>query len=48
MPPEIGQAVLWRGFKTGRSGNPSTALEYINGTVRDLQFEGNELYVYVT
>ena len=48
MPPEIGQQVLWRGFKTGRSGSASTALEYFNGTVRDLQFEDNELFVYVT
>ena len=48
MPPEIAQKVLWRGFKVGRSGNPSTALEYFNGTVHDLHFEGTELYVYVT
>ena len=48
MPPEIGQQVWWRGFKTGCAGNPSTALEYFNGTVRDLQFEGSELYIYVT
>ena len=48
QPPEIGQTVLWRGFKTGRRGNPSTAFEYFNGTVRDLNFEGNELIVYVT
>ena len=43
-PPEIGQEVLWRGFKQTRSGNPSTKLEYFNGTVRDLVFEGNELF----
>ena len=49
MPPDIGQEVLWRGFKTGKSGNPSTKVEYFNGRVRDLQFdEGNELYLYVT
>ena len=49
MPPATGQEVLWRVFKTGRSGNPyDFELEFFNGTVHDVQFEGDELYVYVT
>ena len=48
MPPEIGQEVLWRGFKYGRSGNQSTPVEFFNGTVREVKVEGNELYCYLT
>ena len=33
-PPEIGQQVLWRGFKYGRGGGQSTSVEYFNGSVR--------------
>ena len=50
MPPEIGQEVLWRGFKQGRSGGISTQVEYFNGTVRDIGCDDvtHECYVYVT
>ena len=47
-PPEVGQDVLWRGFKKGRNGNTSTRCEYFNGTVHGLDIEDDELYVYVS
>ena len=47
-PLEVGASVLWRGVKTGKSGNPSTKCEYFNGKVRDMRVEeDNELYLYV-
>ena len=47
-PPEIGECVLWRGVRTGKSGQPSTTVEYFNGTVRYLKVTNEgELYVYV-
>ena len=48
MPPEIGESVLWRGVKHGRSGQPSTNVEYFNGKVRHISVENEtELYLYV-
>ena len=47
-PPEIGESVLWRGLKTGRSGQHSTKCEYFNGKVRYMGVDDdNELYVYL-
>ena len=48
IPPEVGESVLWRGVKTGKSGNPSTTCEYFNGKVRMVEVEADsELYLYV-
>ena len=48
-PPEVGESILWRGVKTGRSGQPSTKCEYFNGKVRHIAVEpdDHELYVYI-
>ena len=47
-PPEVGDWVLWRGYKLGPNGNASTKCEYFNGIVHTIQVEYNELYCYVT
>ena len=48
IPPEVGESVLWRGVKTGKSGNPSTKIEYFNGKVRGVDVEeDHEVYIYV-
>ena len=48
IPPEVGESVLWRGVKTGRSGNPSTTVEYFNGNGRMVDVEeDHEVYLYV-
>ena len=49
LPPEVGEDILWRGFKVGPRGGASTQTEYFNGKVRALNFdnESHELFVYV-
>ena len=48
IPPEVGESVLWRGVKIGKSGNPSTKIEYFNGKVRGVDVEeDHEVYIYV-
>ena len=47
IPPQLGESVLWRGVKTGKSGAPSTTCEYFNGKVRSLAVEDDEVYVYL-
>ena len=48
IPPEVGESVLWRGVKRGKSGNPFTTCEYFNGKVRMVEVEADhELYLYV-
>ena len=37
IPPRVGQQVLWRGMKKGRSGGDSTKVEYFNGTVHEIE-----------
>ena len=48
-PPEVGEDILWRGFKMGPRGGASTQTEYFNGKVRSLSLnpDDNELFVYV-
>ena len=48
MPPEVGESILWRGVKSGRSGQPSTQCEYFNGKVRHLMVDSqDELWLFV-
>ena len=47
-PPEVGESVLWRNVKKGRSGIASTKCEYFNATVREVVVEEDcELYLYL-
>ena len=44
-PPEIGESVLWRGFKPGKHSYHK--FEHFNGKVRGVTVEDNEWYIYV-
>ena len=48
LPPEIGESVLWRGVKTGKSGGQSTVVEYFNGTVHHIEVENDQCFLYVS
>ena len=44
-PPQVGDAVLWKGEKKGPKGYPSTKEEMFNGTVHDIIFDvGDGVY----
>ena len=45
VPPEIGESVLWRGFKPGKHSYHK--FEHFNGKVRGVTVEDNEWYIYV-
>ena len=46
--PRIGEVVLWRGFKTGKNGGASTAVEYFRGEVHEIIEDGQETYYSVS
>ena len=46
--PRIGEVVLWRGFKTGRHGGASTAVEYFRGEVHEIIEDGQETFYSVS
>ena len=45
IPPEIGESILWRGFKKGKSGGPSTKEEHFHGRFRNVKVENDEIFV---
>ena len=47
-PPPIGSDVLWKGFKKGRRGGPSSAVEWFNGTVHKTVNEADGWYAHVS
>ena len=46
-PPNVGDSILWRGVKTGRSGGTSTTVEHFNAVVRHIEQQDGETFVYV-
>ena len=46
--PRKGDVVLWRGFKTGRHGGNSTAVEYFRGEVHEIIHTGDETFYSVS
>ena len=46
--PRKGDVVLWRGFKTGRNGGASTAVEYFRGEVHEIIEDGQETFYSVS
>ena len=47
IPPEVGESILWRGVKKGKSGGPSTKEEHFHGRVRHVSVENDEIFVFL-
>lgn len=47
IPPELGESIIWRGLKKGKSGGPSTKEEHFHGRVRHVSVEENEIFVWL-
>ena len=46
--PRKGDVVLWRGFKRGRHGGASTAVEYFRGEIHEIIEDGKETFYSVS
>ena len=47
IPPEIGESILWKGLRKGKSGGPSTKVEFFHGRIRFVSVEDDEIYLFL-
>ena len=47
VPPEIGESILWKGLRKGKSGGPSTKVEFFHGRIRFVSVEDDEIYLFL-
>ena len=47
IPPEIGESILWKGLRKGKSGGPSTKVEFFHGRIRFVSVEENDIYLFL-
>ena len=47
IPPEIGESILWKGLRKGKSGGPSTKEEFFHGRIRHVTVENDEIFLFL-
>ena len=47
IPPEIGESILWKGLRRGKSGGPSTKEEFFHGRIRHVTVENDEIFLFL-
>ena len=47
VPPEVGESILWKGLRRGKSGGPSTKEEFFHGRIRYVTVEKDEIFLFL-
>ena len=47
QPPEVGESILWKGIRKGKSDGPSTKEEFFHGRIRHVAVENDEIFLFL-
>ena len=46
-PPEVGESILWKGIRRGKSGGLSTKEEFFHGRIRHVSVENENIFLFL-